>query len=81
MTEIALLLIALAAVELAVLAGAMVWRTVFDGRERKRPEDSGTEEKEENEDFEKRWRDGMRAMMGYDAETARRAARRDENEE
>ena len=81
MEDLILILMALTALELAVLMGVTVWRTVFGVKEKKGPEDPGPEkaepeEKDESEEYERRWRDGVRAMMGYDG----RPAGRDEDE-
>ncbi len=66
---------------LAVIAGE-VWVLVARGRG---PGDKGDEmpkreETAETESFEKRWREGIDAMMGYDLRAARAAVRRDEDE-
>ncbi len=59
-----------------------VWVLVARGRG---PGDKGDamperEETAETESFEKRWREGIDAMMGYDLKAARAAVRRDEDE-
>lgn len=72
---------------LAVVAGEvgiLVWRTRRNGGSdppaalsekgvTETPEADGAE-------FEKRWREGIDAMMGYDLKTARAAVRRGEDE-
>lgn len=66
---------------LAVIAGE-VWALIRQGRG---PGDKGDaapqrEETAETESFERRWREGIDAMMGYDLRAARAAVRRDEDE-
>ncbi len=79
MITVLLGLLALVIAEAAALAGVRIVKAV---RELKNeggaaPPKSG---QEPGEDFEKRWREGMDAMMGYDLAAARRAAGRDEHE-
>ncbi len=79
MIDMILALLALVIAEAAVLAGAAIAREVRELTRKtgEKPEDAG----DPAEDFEKKWREGLDAMMGYDASAARRAARRDEDEE
>lgn len=66
---------------LAVIAGE-VWVLVSRGRGPGEKGDAVSEREEtaETETFEKRWREGIDAMMGYDLRAARAAVRRDEDE-
>ena len=66
---------------LAVIAGE-VWVLVSQGRGPGEKGDAVSEREEtaETETFEKRWREGIDAMMGYDLRAARAAVRRDEDE-
>lgn len=77
MVDFLLGLMAFVLLETAVLAGIAI-RASLAGRRK----DSSEREQENtaNEDFEKRWQEGIDAMMGYDVTRARRAAGRDENE-
>ncbi len=77
MVDIILCLLALLIFEAAVLVGAVIWKTAAGERK------GGAEKREETAesgDFEKRWQEGIDAMMGYDVTKARNAARRDEDE-
>lgn len=64
---------------LAVIAGELGWLL---GRTGRAGASGGPQETEpEGGEFEKRWREGLDAMMGYDLAAARSAVRRDEDEE
>ena len=80
MVYIILALAALAAAEAAVVLGVLavwLWRDVSPGRRGRKTEDAG----DGGEEFEKRWQEGMNSVMGYDLGAARRAVRRDKDEE
>ena len=79
MVTLLLALLALMLAEAAALEGVRIVKAV---RELKKEGDVPPQKggQEPAEDFEKRWREGMDAMLGYDLAAARRAAGRDEHE-
>ncbi len=78
MIDIILVLLAVVVLEAAALAGILIWKLTAGERKDRKGE---APETSADGDFEKRWQEGIDAMMEYDALTARRAARRDEDEE
>lgn len=79
--------------ETAAVLGVMLWRLLGGGtnagRDKTRRAGGGADapevglegESDTSEDFEKHWREGLNAMMGYDLDAARKAVRSDGGEE
>ena len=68
-------LLAVALGEIVVLLGVEIFRALRRGK-------SGGEARddEEESDYEKKWQEGVSAMMGYDLNTAKRAVRGDDED-
>lgn len=78
MVYIILILLAAVLAEAAVLGGKEIWDMCRHGGGTETPE-GGAPESAETEN-ERKWQEGISAMMGYDLGAARKAARRDEDE-
>ncbi len=75
MEYVVLWLLAVVLAELAALMGRELWDRRRQGRK------NGGETPQEESDYEKRWQEGVSAMMGYDLKAARRAVRGDDEDE
>ena len=84
MVNVILALAALVVVELGVLIGVVIWRSLAGERPSGSavvpPSAEPTSEEEKQAKIEKRIQDSMAQMMGYDLAAARRAVRRDADE-
>ncbi len=80
MINVLLALLALVIAEAAALAGVGIVKAVRELKDRGDTPPRGIGQ-EPGEDYEKRWREGMDAMMGYDLAAARRAAGREQHED
>ena len=76
MVYIILILLASVLAEAAVLGGKEIWDMCRHGGGTETPDGEETAETEN----ERKWQEGISAMMGYDLGAARKAARRDEDE-
>ncbi len=75
--DIILVLLALLLFEAAVLAGMRIGRALHGER---RGQGEKGPESAESADYERRWQEGIDAMLGYDVRKARSAAGRDLDE-
>lgn len=82
MVYIIFILLAAVLGEAAALMAGMIWKMWKKDFGGSGGGDMGrAREQETEEEFEKRWREGMSAMMGYDLSAARKAVRADGDEE